>query len=162
RSEPETYLRNNTATAVTTIQQPRLLVDDASATEGDFGTTPMLFTVRLTSPALQPVTVNYTKVNGTASNDLDFIGVGGMVPFPPGTSTQQIRIEIVGDTLDEVNETSLLRLSDPVNALLGRSQATGTILDDDPPPTVSISDASVVEGNTGFTSASFTVRLSAP
>src|SRR5262249_35839213 len=157
-----TYLRNNTATTVTTIQQPRLFIDDASATEGDFGTTPLLFTLRLTSPAPQPVTVHYTTAGVTASNDLGCVSASGVVTFPIGSSTQQLSLEIIGDTLDEMNETFLVRLSDPVNALLGRSQAVGTILDDDLPPTVSVSDVSVVEGNSGFTSAIFNVRLSAP
>src|SRR5207248_6369987 len=42
------------------------------------------------------------------------------------------------------------------------SQGVGTILDNDPPPSIIIRDASVREGNSGTTLMVFTVTLSAP
>ena len=45
------------------------------------------------------------------------------------------------------------------NVILAESYGYGTILDDDPPPTISINDASIVEGNTGMNLLVFTVSL---
>ena len=44
---------------------------------------------------------------------------------------------------------------------IGDPQGVGTITDDDPPPTLSVNDVSVTEGNAGTTTATFTVSLSA-
>jgi len=51
-------------------------------------------------------------------------------------------------------------LSNPTNVTFGNVQGTGTIVDDDPLPTLSISDASVIEGNSGTTNMLFTVTVS--
>jgi hypothetical protein len=69
-------------------------------------------------------------------------------------------VPIIGDTLNEGNETFFLTLSSPNNALISDSQGIGTIVDDDPLPTLSINDTSVVEGDGGTKSAVFTVLLS--
>src|SRR5262249_17832676 len=63
--------------------------------------------------------------------------------------------------LYETNEFFSLALNTPVNAIIARNSATGTIINDDPPPIVSISDASLVEGNLGTNNMAFEVRLSA-
>ena len=86
----------------------------------------------------------------------------GMLSFPAGTTTRTLSVPVVSDLLDEYNETFLVRLSGPAGALLGKGQATGTILDDDPIPAVSIGDASVAEGETGTAAATFSLSLSAP
>jgi len=72
-----------------------------------------------------------------------------------------ITVPIAGDGLDEANEKFTVGLGNPTNATSQRAVGTAIILDDDAPPSVSIDDVTVVEGN-GSTVASFTVRLSAP
>ena len=61
------------------------------------------------------------------------------------------------DTTDEDNETFTVTLSSASNAGIQDGTATGTIRDDDLPPTVSIGDASAEEGS----AVSFTAELSA-
>jgi uncharacterized spore protein YtfJ len=63
----------------------------------------------------------------------------------------------------EPDETFLVNLSIPAGATIADAQAQGTVTNDDvtPPPTLSISDVSVTEGNSGTSTASFTVSLSA-
>ena len=68
---------------------------------------------------------------------------------------------MLGDSLDEANETFAVNLSSPVNATIATAQGTGTIVDNDAAPSISIGDVSVTEGNTGTKTASFTVTLSA-
>src|SRR5207253_11022537 len=50
----------------------------------------------------------------------------------PGQTSATVTVSVVGDTLREANENFYVNLSSPVNVTLARSQATGTILDDDP------------------------------
>src|SRR5206468_3195161 len=65
------------------------------------------------------------------------------------------------DLIDEFDESYAVRLNSPVNATLGDPEGLGTIIDDDDPPTISINDVRVLEGNSGTTNAIFTVSLSA-
>src|SRR5262249_5965502 len=62
------------------------------------------------------------------------------------------------------NETFTVNLSNPVNGAIasGGGTGTGTIIDDDPAPSLSINDVSVLEGNSGTTNAVSTVTISAP
>ena len=48
-----------------------------------------------------------------------------------------------------------------MNASVADGSGTGTITDDDDPPTISISDASVTEGNSGTVAMTFSASLSA-
>jgi Calx-beta domain len=68
-----------------------------------------------------------------------------------------------GDTTVEPNETFMVNLSGASGATILNSQGVGTITNDDSAglPTLSISDFSVNEGNSGTTLANFTATLSA-
>src|SRR5205823_13342916 len=60
-----------TQTFTITVQSsgpPKLSIADSSVVEGNSGTTPMVFTVTLSSPAAVAVTVNYQTLSGTASS----------------------------------------------------------------------------------------------
>ena len=52
---------------------------------------------------------------------------------------------IIDDTVEELNETFLLRLSEPEHALLSNAVATGTIRDDDLPAVGVVSSLTVQE-----------------
>jgi hypothetical protein len=130
--------------------------------EGNGGTTSAVFTVHLSATSGQAVTVDYATVDGTARAPGDYTASAGTLSFPAGTTTRMVSVPVVGDLVDEPNETFLVRLSNPKGALLSDAQATGTIVDDDPPPTISIDDVSAAEGETGATLAVFTLSLSAP
>ena len=67
----------------------------------------------------------------------------------------------VQDTLDEDAEQLELVLSDPVGGVLAASRASGVIIDDDPEPAVSVSDAEATENGDG-TPITFTLSLSEP
>jgi hypothetical protein len=106
-----------------------------------------------------------TGTGGTATSGVDYEATSGSLRFTPGQTSKTVKVFIAGDTLDEPRETFYLNLSGPVNATLGDTQAMGTIVDNDPTPPgspdVSISDASVTEGDTADVQAVFTVSLSA-
>jgi chitinase len=73
-----------------------------------------------------------------------------------------VSVLVLGDVLAEGNESFTLALSAPTNAALGDGEATGTILDDEGAPTISVSDASTIEGDAGSTAMVFDVTLSHP
>ena len=70
-------------------------------------------------------------------------------------------IAVNGDPLNEPDETFVVNLSKPVNAVIVDAQAIVTIQNDDPTPGLSIADATVTEGNSGTVDANFVVTLSA-
>ena len=73
-----------------------------------------------------------------------------------------ITVTVNGDTLDEADETFFVNLSNPINATIppGQDVGTGTIVDDDPAPTVTLSlSGSPLAENGGV--ATVTATLSA-
>lgn len=141
---------------------PSIGVADASVTEGDAGTVAAVFDVVLSGPSPDPVTVRWTTRGGGARVDADFVGASGTLAFDPGTTTLPVSVVVLGETLDEPDETFVLELHGPVGATLADATATGTILDDDAAPALSVSDAAVTEGDSGTGRADFLVSLGAP
>ena len=161
RGEPDSVPSNNTATAVTVANYPALSISSASLTEGNTGATGAVFTVSLFPAFGQTVTVQFTTSNQTALAGSDYAATNGTLTFTAGQTNQSVIVRVNGDLLNEANETFTLHLSNAVNAVLANGVGAGTILNDDALPSLSISDASVAEGNAGATGAVFTVSLSA-
>ncbi|MGH3082195.1 MAG: beta strand repeat-containing protein [Gaiellaceae bacterium] len=140
---------------------PALTVNDVTVIEGTAGTTNATFTVTLSALSGRTVTVGYATANGTATTPADYTGTSGTLTFAAGETTKTVTVPVIGDGLDEGNETYFLNLSNPGNATIADNQGIGTILNDDGKPSLAILDAAVVEGDSGTTSATFTVSLSA-
>jgi hypothetical protein len=138
---------------------PPLVISNVSVLEGNSGTTAFVFTVSLSAPSSQAVSVNYATADGSATAGSDYQAVSGTLTIPAGQTTGTITVLVNGDRLGEPNETFFVNLSSPTNATISDGQGMGTILDDE--PRISIGDKTVMEGNTGSTSATFTVILSA-
>lgn len=142
---------------------PTISIADGSRLEGDSGTTFILLNVTLSAPSPQTVTVSYATANGTATAGSDYVAATGTLTFPPGLTSQSLTVVVSGDTDPEPDETFTVTLFAPSNATLGKSTATGTILNDDGPiPAISISDVSRTEGNSETTPFLFSVTLSVP
>ena len=131
RAEPDSYLGNNVATTLTTVIPPAISVADAAVVEGNVGTTNMLFAFTLNVPSAQTITINYATANGSALAGTDYSATNGVVTFAPGMTNQTFAVRVIGDVLIEGNETLFLNLSNPTNGVLARSQAVGTIINDD-------------------------------
>ncbi len=138
-----------------------LSVSDVSVSEGDAGTVAAVFTVTRSTASPQTATVNFATVDGTASAGVDYVATSGTLTFDPGQTSKTIIVTVAGDTLDEAGETFFVNLSNPTSATILDGQGVGTILDDDPTPSLSISNVTVAEGNAGTTNAVFTLILSA-
>jgi hypothetical protein len=139
---------------------PTLSVSDVAVTEGNAGTKNLNFSVRLSAASGRTVSVDYATLAGSATEDSDFAPISGTLTFSPGQLTKTLSVVVNGDALAEADETFLLRLTDPANAVVLDAEAAGTIDNDD--TLVSISDVSIVEGDTGFDSVALTVSLATP
>lgn len=139
---------------------PTVTIDDVNVDEGDSGVSTATFTVSISGPSGKPISVEYETADGTATPGEDYAFALGQLTFAPGDTTRQIAIDVSGDLLDEFDETFAVELQNPVNVVIADGSGTGTILDEDPPPTISVSDATVIEGDSGTTWMWFEVALS--
>jgi hypothetical protein len=140
---------------------PAFSIDDVSITEGDTGTLSANLHVSLSAMATRNVSVSfYTAATKDATKDGDYQDVTGRITFVPGNTDQTVTVPIIGDLIDEPDEQFGVVLALPLNATLNKSRAVATILDNDPPPAVSVSDATLSEGDSGATLLQFPVTLS--
>lgn len=142
---------------------PNLSINDVSANEGNAGTTNFVFTVSLSAPAGPGgVSFDIATANGTATAGVDYVAqsLTGQT-IPAGSSTYTFTVLVNGDTLNEPSETFFVNVTNVVNAVVVDGQGVGTIVNDDPLPSLSIDDVTVPEGNAGTVDAVFTVTLSA-
>ena len=124
---------------ITDDDAPTLSIGDASVTEGDSGESPTLtFTVTLTPAATLPVTVDWATSDGTATAGTDYTAANGSLRFETGEDSKTVAVTVTGDDADEPNETFTVTLSDQSGATITDATATGTITDDDGPPTVTL------------------------
>lgn len=108
------------------------------------------------------ITVDYATSNGSATAGQDYTATSGTLTFLNGETTKTFPVPVINDTMDEPSETFNVSLSNPTGGalLLAPSTATVTITDNDNPPTISITDVSLEEGNSGTTNFTFNVSLS--
>ena len=117
------------------LLSPNLSISDAQANEPATGSNPMLFTVSLLAPApAGGAMVHYSTADEApainhAVAGVDYTAVPDTVlSFAPGEQFKTISVDILADNVGgEVDETFLLNLSNPTNAVIVDGQAVGTI-----------------------------------
>jgi hypothetical protein len=111
---------------------------------------------------------NYATADGSAAFGTDYVSAQGTLTFGPSDVTKTIVVPIINDNIHEPDETFTVTLSNlsGTGAQFGNGagstmlSSTVTILDDDAPPSLSVSDPTpVLEGNTGQKAISFVVTL---
>ena len=123
------------------------------------------FGLSLDRPVGGDVTVDYATADVSAAADEDYQPVSDTATIPAGQRSASVTVRTVEDLLDEHDETFELRLSNAQGVKLATDcsagdchVAVGTILDDDDPPAVSVSNPSGDEG----AALVFAVTLDAP
>jgi hypothetical protein len=101
---------------------PTLSITGGSALAGN---SPLTFLVTLSAPSTSTVSVGYVTVSGTATNGVDYYGMSGTLTFSPGVTTQTITVWLQASST--AGEYFYMDLSNPVNATMAVSRATGTI-----------------------------------
>ena len=153
-------LQNLSQRADSVVDAPTLSLSALSAdkVEGSIGSTPFTFTIQRAGDPSVAMSVAWavTGSGANGANALDFAGLSfpsGTASFAAGQTSQQITVNVVGDSTSEGDESFTLSLSNPVGGLLlaGGSSASGRIQNDDvdTPPvyTVSRSAEAVEEGS---------------
>lgn len=163
RSAPEAHPENNSAVVLTTVSLPAITFNDASSAEGNSVTSrgTNTFVVQLNTTSAVPVSVRYATATGTATNT-DFGARSGLIVFEPGVTSSNINVVLAGEQNFELDEMFFLNFSSATNAILVRTQAIGTIINDDAAPGITVADQSVNEGNAANLALTFPVRLSVP
>ncbi len=143
----------------------------SSTTEGNAGSTPAIVNLKVdtnglpatTGPAAPAgATVQVARTGGTAAaTDFTFatttVPIGGLADG----ATVAVTVTVIGDTLNESNETVILGLQNAsVGGVISTPNAhTVTILDNDGPPGLSVVDAVPVTEGPGTVEIEFTIAL---
>lgn len=156
RSEGKYVIGTNTATATITDNDIPLIMLDVS--DGDCAESANNGTFRVISQGTGTgnVTVNYT-VTGTATSGTDFTALSGSVSVPKnGSSSANITISPIQDTLPEDAETVTITLTPDPSAtplyILEPESTASLLINDDDQPMVSVSTiaaSTVTEGSAG-------------
>jgi hypothetical protein len=111
---------------------PSIAINDVTKTEGHKGKTNFTFTVTLSQPSTQTVTVDFVTADGTATvANGDYSSKTGTLTFKPGQTSKTVTVFVRGDKKAEADETFFVNLSSAQNALIADGQGVGTILNDD-------------------------------
>ena len=163
------HTTNYRATGIITNDDAIDIIIDtpAAVTEGN----PINFTVRLSRPSSQTITVRPITRNGTAKTSDYDLPATATLEFTPGQQQKTYTVTTTDDNIDEPDEETFtvtltnatggaqIGAIDPITGTRTGFRATGTIQDNDDAPTITInSPAAVAEGG----SINFTVRLSRP
>jgi hypothetical protein len=103
-------------------------VSDASVTEPLSGTATATFTVSLSAPTTQPVSVDYRTIDGTATAPGDYLPVSGTIELAPGDTSATVAVTVLADDQNEVTEQYSLELAAPVNATVADGSGRGRII----------------------------------
>jgi len=125
-------------TATITDDDASPSVTFTSASQSSVGETGNLtVTAQLSTVSALDVSVPFT-LGGTATSPADYTITGSPVTIPAGSTSVDITITIQPDTLDEADETAIVTMGTPTNAVPGATTVhTATLTDDDAGPTVS-------------------------
>lgn len=166
--------RNVTLTddqAIATIRNDdiaTLSIGDVSIDELDSGAADITFTVTLDAEVDRDVSIDYNTLDGTATvASGDYVAnTGNSFTFAAnsgGSQSQTFMVSVIGDEIVELDETFLANLTGLVangrNVVVGQDLAAATILNDDA-ATITISDLTQAEGDSGANAFGFVVTLS--
>jgi hypothetical protein len=132
-------------------------ISDVTVTEGTSGTAVASFTVTLTNPTQESVTLDVSATGGTATETPGTVGgfdfdAPTAVTFAPGAATTTFDVNVIGDDVFETTETTPIVVTPPDGSttVTGTArQATLTIEDDDAKPAFAFDPFSTTEGEAG-------------
>ncbi|MEO8350138.1 MAG: Calx-beta domain-containing protein [Chthoniobacteraceae bacterium] len=117
---------------VTMPAVPNLTIDNVNITEGNQGTTAAVFTVSLSRPSSDVITVQYATADGSALAPDDYTALTlTTLTFNPGDVSKTLSVAVRGDSTFEPDETFFVNLSNPTNAAILDAQGQGAIVNDD-------------------------------
>ncbi|MEB3278588.1 MAG: DUF4347 domain-containing protein [Lyngbya sp.] len=137
------------------VSLPQITISESLVqNEGNEGTVDYVYTVSSSKPTTQDIVINYTTNDDTATvADNDYVDNDGNLtwiadPFnPEPPASQTITVQVNGDITFEGDEVFSVNLDSASYGNIVTPSVTGTITNDDLPPSISISDITVNEGD---------------
>ncbi len=160
-STPDPFLYNNNAIELTSVNPAVGFERSTYSVNEDAGEATI--TVTLNAAISETVTVQYATIDGTATSPDDYTIKTGNLTFEPGETTKTFDVPIIDEvpSLDEINETVVLSLTNASRAVIGPiNPATLTILDNEPLPVINFTSAAYSESE-GVSTATINVMLDA-
>ncbi len=128
--------------------RPVFTITDASLTEPGVNQL-VKISIKLVNPSYQTVTVGYlttdefdpvlgTRTARSATAGIDYTVLSGTATFLPGDVQKDIYVRVLGDSVDEYDETLFITLFNPTNAAISDSTGSIVILDNDVAPTITL------------------------
>ncbi|MBI2500775.1 MAG: hypothetical protein HYW02_04795, partial [Deltaproteobacteria bacterium] len=148
---------------ITDDDVPAISINDVSVVETDGLPATATFTASLSIAPVNTVTVSFATRNGTAvgaaSGPRDYTSTTGTLTFTPGETSRTISVSVIGENLNEADETFFVDLSNPTNATVADGTGQGTIVNNDPLPALTLTNTiSFLEAHEDHT-VSFTLFL---
>ncbi len=108
-----------------------------------------VFTISLSAATVEPVTVDVSTVNGTATNGSDFQSVSTSLVFQPGETTKNVLVPTINDATPEPLESYSVELTNIVGADPGDLSGTAWVVDDDTPNSdpVAVDDSATAQSD---------------
>ena len=134
----------------------------SSASQGLESDTSATISLRLSTNLPANASVNYSVSGGSATGGgTDFTLASGTLVFPTNEVNRTITFSIVNDTAAEADETIIITLSNPTNAVLDAlSNHTFTIVDDDLSGALTVSTPDATAHEAGLGTAAFRITRS--
>jgi hypothetical protein len=114
-----------------TVSDPTLAINDVTLFEGNDQNTIFPFKVTLSKTTDKPITVQFTTRDNTAVGGVDFTAQSGTLTIPANSTEGVINIQILGDTLKQIDKQFQVVLSNVTNATISDSIGLGIIRNDD-------------------------------
>ena len=123
-------LGNDTTHVYTIMDNDKPNIDfNTTSSSGDESVSSAALTVDLSATYTQDVTVDYVVTGTATGSGTDYNLADGTLSISAGEKTGTITItDIIDDTLDEENETIIVSLTNPNNAILGTDVVYTTLL----------------------------------
>lgn len=140
---------------------------NAVKAEGNGANTPFTFLVQRSGDLSSTSSVHYqvSFPGGQPADASDFAAgtlLSGTVNFAPDEPSKILTFNVIGDTVDEPDESFVVTLSSPVGAELSDTVAAAGLIRNDEQellPLISIAGGQVNEGDDGSVEVSFTLTL---
>ncbi len=117
---------------------PSFSISPVTIVSSSPGYTNAVFNVTLSQPDVFTATVNFATADGSAVAPTNYLATNGTLTFAAGVTNQTVIVPVAANTNSSSNLAFLVNLANPVNSAISVAQATGTIVNPNTPPMITM------------------------